>query len=316
MARPLRIEYPGAFYHVINRGLERREIYRRDIDKEYFLELLESLNEKYGVWVHSYILMSNHYHLYLETPNGGLSKIMRQLDGSFTQKFNKRYNRVGPLFQGRYKATLIDQDSYSLQLSKYIHLNPLKAGMVKKLEDYKWSSYPAFLGKADAPKFLKTRWLLSQFHTSQRKARNALKNFTLQLEEDKDWSPEKEAYKGIILGDSGFVSQIQDSYLSNKSDPEIPKLKASQKQLTPEQVEKDVAQFKLNSKLSHKLIIYALKQYSPLTLKQIAEHLGGLHYSSITKITKRLEEQALNDKSINKLLLKIDSLYKMSNVKT
>jgi REP element-mobilizing transposase RayT len=315
MARPLRIEYPGAFYHIINRGLERREIFRTDKDYEYFLGLLQSLREKYGLLVHSYCLMTNHYHLYIEIPNGGLSKIMRQLDGNFTQKFNNRHKRVGPLFQGRYKATLIDEDSYSLQLSKYIHLNPLKAKMVEKLEQYKWSSYPAFIGKVKVPNFLQTDWLLSQFHGSKRRAVKELKAFTLDTE-DEDWSPEKEAYKGIILGDSDFVSQIQDKYLSEKSDPEIPKLRALQKQITPEEIENDIRRLKLAPKLTLKLIIYALKQHSFLSLNEIAKRMGGMHYSSISQITKRLLLQAKTDKKLSKIILEVDGFLKMSNVKT
>ncbi len=315
MARPLRIEYPGAFYHIINRGLERREVYRTEQDYEYFLELLENMHEKYGLWVHSYCLMSNHYHLYLETPNGNLSKIMRQLDGNFTQKFNKRHNRVGPLFQGRYKATLIDQDSYSLRLSKYIHLNPVKAKMVDKPEKYKWSSYSAFLGKNTSLNFLKTDWLLGQFHKSKKSAIKEFKKFTLQTEEA-EWSPEKEAYKGIILGSSSFISQIQDKYLSGESDPEIAQLKVAKKQITPEEIEKKIKQFKLDTKISSKLIAYALKKHSQLSLKEIGKRMAGLHYSSISQIVRRLQNDSKTDEHLKQLILEVDHLCKMSNVKT
>ncbi|MDR3642388.1 MAG: transposase [Candidatus Doudnabacteria bacterium] len=310
MARPLRIEYPGAFYHVINRGLEKREIYRTDKDREYFLELLEHLHEKYGLWVHSYCLMPNHYHIYLETPNGQLSRIMRQLDGNYTQKFNKNHKRVGPLFQGRYKATIVDRDSYSLELCKYIHRNPAKAKLAKNPEDYKWSSYPAFLGKAQVPGFLKTDWLLSQFHKSGKKARTALKTFTLETK-GQAWSPEKETYKGLILGSDDFISQIQDSYISKKSDPEIPALKLTRKQITPEQIEKLVDGLNLNLKARNKLVIYALKKYSQLTLKEIGQRISNLHYSSISQIAKRLQQEAKKDNRLTRLLLKVDRLCNM-----
>src|SRR3989338_4817159 len=128
MARPLRIEYAGAFYHVMNRGLERREIFQSSQDYEKFLTLLDPLFDRYQVRLHSYCLMPNHYHLYVETPQGYLSKIMRQLDGVYTQSYNRRYKRVGPLLQGRYKAILIEKENYSLELSRYIHLNQVKAG--------------------------------------------------------------------------------------------------------------------------------------------------------------------------------------------
>jgi REP element-mobilizing transposase RayT len=316
MARPLRIEYPGAFYHVINRGLERREIFRTNKDYEYFLDLLDNLHEKYGLWVHSYCLMPNHYHLFIETPNGGLSKAMRQLDGNFTQKFNKRVNRVGPLMQGRYKATLIDQDSYSLQLSKYIHLNPVKAKIADKPENYKWSSYSAFIGKVKPPAFLKTDWLLSQFSKSKTKARKAFKVFTNQKDEGDSWSPEQEAYKGIILGSSDFVEQIQKEFLQGKTNKEIPKLKAVQKTLAADEIENRVDTLKLSDKLKFKLKVYALKKYSPLTLKQIGDRTGGLHYSAISQIFIRLNSKSKEDNEIKKLLAKIDVMCNLSKIQT
>ena len=273
MSRPLRIEYSGAFYHIINRGLERREIFRSKQDYEYFLFLLSQIHEKYGLLVHSYCLMPNHYHLYLETPNGQLSKAMRELDGHYTQKFNKKYARVGPLMQGRYKAVLVEQDSYSLQLSKYIHLNPVEAKIVKDPGEFLWSSYAAFIGKREAPEFLNTGFLLGQFNKSVKKARKAFKAFTLQDMKD-GWIPEKETYKGLILGDSNFVSHIQNTYLAGKSDPEIPKLKVVQKQLSPEQIRSFVFSLKVDEKTAGKLFIYTLKKYSSLTLNE-SKHTGS-----------------------------------------
>lgn len=312
MSRPLRIEYPGAFYHVINRGLERREIFRSKPDYEYFLDLLLQLHEKYGLWVHSYCLMPNHYHLYLETPNGHLSKIMRQLDGHYTQKFNKKYARVGPLMQGRYKAVLVEQDSYSLQLSKYIHLNPVKAKIVRTPEEFVWSSYSAFIGKPKTPDFLKTTWLLGQFNKSVKKSQKAFKAFTLQDMED--WSPEKETYKGLILGSSDFISQIQDTYLAGKSDPEIPKLKVVQKQLPTEQIRKLITALETDKNTANKLFIFALKKHSSLTLNEIGAAAGGLTYMAVSKIAKRIEDKSNGDKNLKTLIQKVDDRCKVSNV--
>ena len=125
MARPLRVEYEGAFYHVMNRGLERREIFQEERDYEKFLELVEDTHRQYQFKVHSYCLMPNHYHLYIETPQGDLSQGMRHIDGVYTQVYNKRRRRVGPLFQGRYKAIVVEKENYSLEISRYIHLNPV-----------------------------------------------------------------------------------------------------------------------------------------------------------------------------------------------
>src|SRR4030066_2444129 len=163
MARPLRIEYPGAIYHITSRGNARQPIYKDDKDRETFLELLGSVVSRYGWICHAYCLMGNHYHLLIETPDGNLSQGMRQLNGIYTQHFNRRHGRVGHLFQGRFKAIVVDRDSYLLELCRYVVLNPIRAAMVKHVEHYPWSSYPATMGLADCPVWLNTDWLLGRF---------------------------------------------------------------------------------------------------------------------------------------------------------
>jgi len=305
MSRPLRIEYPGAFYHVINRGLERREIFKHPKDYEYFLDLLSHIYEKYGVIVYAYCLMPNHYHLYLQTPQGNLSKAMRQVDGNFTQKFNKRYSRVGPLFQGRYKAVLVDQDSYSLELSKYIHLNPVKAKIVEKPEEYQFSSYSSYIGKTKPLDFLITTFILSQYHKSKKRAVKEFKAFTLQTEPE-PWKPETDTFKALIMGDSDFVTNIQDQYISKKVDSEISGLENAKKQITSVQIEAEIAKLKLNNKLSKKLNLYALKKYSQLSLRDIGQRIDGLHYSTVSHKINRLLHQAEKENNIKKILQKID----------
>jgi len=316
MSRPLRIEYPGAFYHVMNRGLERRDIFNTPENFQYFLGLLSALHEKYGLMVHSYCLMSNHYHLYIETPNGDLSKIMRQLDGVYTQKFNKLNKRVGPLFQGRYKAILIDQESYSLQLSQYIHLNPVKAKLVHKPDQYKWSSYPAIIDKVKKPDFLDISWLLAQFHRSRKRAITEFKKYTLGGIDHK-WLPEEDIYKGTILGSEDFVSFIRDKFLDNrKADREVPLLQIIQKKVTPNDVEETLKKYRLNPKLENKLMIYALKKFTNLTLREIGRRTGKNHYSAVTHAVNRLIVAAKKDRSVYKLIQQIERDCKMSNVKT
>ena len=148
MARPLRIEYPGAFYHVMNRGLERRVIFRDRLDYQAFLHRCLEVHNRFKVIFHAYSLMPNHYHLMMETPAENLSRAMRHLDSVYTQGFNHRKERrVGPLFQGRYKAILIDKDAYALELSRYIHLNPVKAKIVNRPEDHAYSSFRYYVGR-------------------------------------------------------------------------------------------------------------------------------------------------------------------------
>lgn len=154
MARPLRIQYPGAFYHITNRGNERKPIFKDDADRTQFLEILTQSLSNYQVILHSFVLMSNHYHFLLETPLGNLSEFMRYFNIRYTSHFNRRYNRVGHLFQGRYKSVLVDKNSYLSAVSKYIHLNPVKIrGLIRKpvveqmeyLSRYAWSSLQGFV---------------------------------------------------------------------------------------------------------------------------------------------------------------------------
>ena len=157
MARPLRIEYPGAYYHVTSRGNERKAIFRDGSDRRKFLELLSSSIKQFILRLHAYVLMDNHYHLLVETPVGELSRAIRYLNGVYTQYINRRHRRVGHLFQGRYKAILVDKDSHLIELSRYIHLNPwrVRRGARDPLK-YQWSSLKAYTGREKAPPWLVT----------------------------------------------------------------------------------------------------------------------------------------------------------------
>ena len=150
MARPLRIEYNGALYHITARGNERNPIYREEGDCQKFLDILAELPQRSSVLIHGYVLMGNHYHLLIETPKGNITKVMHYLNATYSGYFNKKYGRVGHLFQGRYKGLLIEKERYLLSVSRYIHLNPVRAGISRRPEEYKWSSYRAYgKGKKD-----------------------------------------------------------------------------------------------------------------------------------------------------------------------
>ena len=157
MARPLRLEFAGALYHVTARGDGREDIYRADGDRRLFLDVLAEVWERCNWTVHAYCLMTNHYHLLVETPDANLAKGMRQLNGVYTQRFNRTYERVGHVFQGRYKAILVQKETYLLELARYVVLNPVRARMVRRAGDWPWSSYRAMVGEAAAPEWLQTR---------------------------------------------------------------------------------------------------------------------------------------------------------------
>jgi len=145
MARPLRIEYEGAFYHVTSRGNDRKRIYFTESDYYKFRSCLKEAQQKYGYLLHCYVLMPNHYHLLMETPHANVSKVMHFINGSYTNYINKKHRRSGHLFQGRYKAIVVDRDNYLLELSRYLHLNPVRAELVAKPIDYAHSSYKSYV---------------------------------------------------------------------------------------------------------------------------------------------------------------------------
>ena len=163
MARQLRITFPGACYHITSRGNERKSIFKSLADKEKFLFYLESATRRYDAIIHAYCLMGNHYHLLLETPTGNLSQIMRHINGAYTTYFNKKRQRAGHLLQGRFKAILVDMDEYCKELSRYIHLNPIRAKMIDNLHDYRWSSYLDYIGNRNPPAWLERNFILGYF---------------------------------------------------------------------------------------------------------------------------------------------------------
>ena len=163
MARQLRIEFPGAFYHVTARGNERKAVFKSIKDREKFLSYLESASNRYGAVIHAYCLMDNHYHILIETPLGNLSKIMQHINSAYTTYFNIKRKRSGHLFQGRYKSILVEVDEYAKELSRYIHLSPVRAKMVKTPEEYQWSSYSYYADKKKTPEWLYRDFILGYF---------------------------------------------------------------------------------------------------------------------------------------------------------
>src|SRR3990172_7313322 len=211
MARPLRIVFPGAIYHVTSRGNARAAIFKEDADRELFLEVLQQVVERFNWLCHAYCLMDNHYHLMIETPDGNLSAGMRQLNGVYTQRFNRRHGRVGHIFQGRFKAILVDRDSYLLELCRYVVLNPVRAGMVKKPSAYPLSSFRPTMGLDPVPRFLTVDWVLSQFARTKVSARRRYREF---VEAGIGLPSPWEALKGqTLLGGEGFVEKLKP-YLS------------------------------------------------------------------------------------------------------
>ena len=208
MVRPIRIEYAGALYHVTSRGNRRENIYLDDEDRMDWLTVLGQTCKRFNWVVHAYCQMTNHYHLLVETIDGNLSRGMRQLNGVYTQRFNRRHSQTGHLLQGRYKAILVQHDSYLLELSRYIVLNPIRARMVEFLDTWPWSSYPAVMGTKEAPAWLDTDWLVAQFGNRRKQARRRFRDF---IREGMGLpSPLQATRHQLLLGDDAFVDQFQE----------------------------------------------------------------------------------------------------------
>ena len=222
MARPLRIEYPGALYHVTSRGDRQEAIFDDDQDRTAFLNVLGEVISRFRWRCHAYCLMGNHYHLMMETPEGNLTKGMRQLNGVFTQWSNRRHKRSGHLFQGRYKAILVNRDSYFLELARYIVLNPVRAAMVKHPSQWKWSSYGATSGRVSAPAWLTTYDLLAEFGKRRAAGRRKYQEFIAEgMGKESIW---KDLQGQIYLGDDDFVEQMRGKLGERKEDVNIPRI--------------------------------------------------------------------------------------------
>ena len=278
MARPLRIEFAGALYHVTSRGDRQKNIYESDTDRENFLLILEEVCKRFNWSIHSNCLMSNHYHLLIETPDGNLSKGMRQLNGVYTQKYNRQNNKVGHVFQGRFKGILIDGDAYLMELARYIALNPVRANMVRSAKEWKWSSYRATVGAVQCPEWLDREWLLSSFARCQSVAIDKFKCFVAEgKNQPSPWSNLKNQ---IFLGDEQFVERMLDHVEKDKQLAEIPK--AQRRMAT-----KSLADFAAGSDSRNQAIVAAYGSGN-FTLAEIGEHFN-LHYSTVGGIVSGYE---------------------------
>jgi len=324
MARPLRIEYPGAFYHAINRGNAREKIFLNNRDREKFLEYLALSVERFSLIVHSYCLMDNHYHLLVETPEANISRAMRWLNASYAVYFNIKHKRSGHLFQGRFKAFIVNADEYLQILSRYIHLNPVRATLANKPEDYKWSSYNALIGKVKEPKWLAMNFLLSHFHKTQKRAMQLFQKYCEEDDAETLNNPSQDAVHGFILGNTHFVKWIQDTLLSSEctahNEKEISQLKKIRLRPTVEKVVEEVGkEFGLQAKdmlrtgkkrnRAREIAIYLSQLHTGLTGKEIGEYFGHVSGARISmvlkKITSDVEASAAFKKVIEKLAKRI-----------
>ena len=273
MARPLRIEYPGAVYHITSRGNAKRSIYRGRADREAFLKTLKQVVDRFNWLCHAYCLMPNHYHLLIETVDPTLSRGMQQLNGVYTQTFNRKHARVGHVFQGRYKAILVEKEAYLLELSRYIVLNPVRAGLDRAAKGWKWSSYSATAGLVPVPSLLTTDWILNQFSSNKSEAQQRYRRFISQGRDYKVW----EGLKGqIYLGSDAFIRSISHQH---KNLSEVPRVQRLAARSSLDEI------FRNYTENTGILMAYQENGY---TMKAIAEHLG-VHYATISRKLRNQE---------------------------
>jgi REP element-mobilizing transposase RayT/DNA-directed RNA polymerase specialized sigma24 family protein len=293
MARPLRIEFPGAVYHVTSRGDRREPIFVDDADRVCLLDVLAQALSRFDAQMLAYCLMDNHYHFVLHTRQANLSLLMRQINGVYTQAFNRRHHKVGHLFQGRFKAILVDRDAYLLEVCRYVELNPVRAGMKRKPQTWPWSSYRAHVGLEATPEWLDTDglhgYLLGRPARNRADRRRAEQRYMKLVADAPNVRLWDDALRQqIYLGDTAFVERMQALVEPrNSTDRDIPKVQRRKA--------RSLEQW-LNSCETRQQALYRAHTESALSMTAIARELG-LSVSRVSRLIAQAERERAKDKA-------------------
>ena len=306
MARQLRIEFPGAFYHVTSRGNEQKDVFKSQKDREKFLDYLETASARYGAVIHAYCLMSNHYHLFIETPGGNLSQIMRHINGAYTTYFNVKRKRAGHLFQGRYKAILVEADAYAAELTRYIHLDPVRAGMAVRPEAYLWSSYRTYIGQTTTPEWLSTGFILDPFSPNRAQAQIKYRQFVEDLLQTDYESPLTGTVAATLLGSAAFVAGITTRHLGERrADPHLPALK---KLVGGPSLDGIIAEVERvvghDEDLARKLSLHFCHRYSGAKLREIGVRFQ-MSDAAVCQVSRRIMLRAKEDAGVRELMERV-----------
>jgi len=327
MARPLRIQYPGAYYHVTCRGNERRKIFRDEQDRKSFLERLALSLEIYEVSLLCYVLMDNHFHLLLMTPKGNLGEFMRHINVSYTSAFNRRHRRVGHLYQGRYKGFLIEADTYLLALSRYIHLYPVRLKVFgKKMADekwaelsrFRWSSLSGYLFSTKREAFVDYGMVLSQTGGDTRKGRRGYRNFILSALEGEPENPLELGRGHGIIGGKDFIDWVKGNLLERKGRRrERPVFGELGRELDPEAVVEKfsvltgIAREELCRKgkqsIERGILMELIYRFCQISQPEIGKVVGGLDYAAVSQARGRLHKRLAQDEKLRKRFEEIHS---------
>lgn len=322
MARPLRIEYPGAFYHVTCRGNERKEIFRDDSDRHRFISFLSESAEIYSVRLHGYVLMSNHFHLLLETPLGNLGEFMRRFNITYTGYFNRRYKRAGHLYQGRYKSLLVEKDAYLAVVSRYIHLNPVRIASMKEkraddklkmLKKYRWSSLPGYIDAKRKEAFIDYAVVLEEYGGDNRKGRqNYLKAISQDIAGTLDIRGE--VIGQAILGGGEFAKWVVEKFLVRKEkDRECPPSNELSRYCSKERIiaaseevlGRDIDAIRSEGGVSRQVVMDLLCRVGGLKGREVGEYFG-VDYSTVSVSRKRLRRKMEEEREIRRLVERIE----------
>ena len=318
MSRPLRIEYSGAWYHVMNRGRGGEPVFMGRPDYEAFVSLLEKTHELWNLRIAAYCLMPNHYHLLVQTPDGNMSRCMRHINGVYTQRFNRFHHLGGPLFRGRYKSILVDADSYLLQLIRYIHRNPLRAGLIDTLEKYEWSSHRAYQSRAKEWNWLHKEVVFSMLARQSRGRLKAYRNFMHLEDEATILGVFKKKQWPSILGSESFVDGIKERFFPGKPHDEIPQ----SRDLAPEpgRIKQEVCAFYqvdegelMASRRGvfnepRNVAIYLTRRLRGAGLKEVGRPFHLHKYSSVSSVIERMKTEISRDRDIRK---RVDNLTEL-----
>jgi len=299
MSRPLRIQYPDAWYHVMNRGRRGESVFLDKQDYSMFVELLKEVVDMYKVRVSAYCLIPNHYHLLLQTPGGDLARCMRHLNGIYTQRFNRAHHCDGQLFRGRYKSILVDADSYLLELVRYIHRNPLEAGLVKELNQYTWSSHKGYLSNAKKWNWLHKSFILSLFARDRREGINTYKKFVLMESPEEINRIFSKSKFPSILGSEHFIDKVKENFFHKKRHDEIPE----SRRLAPdaEKIMKAICKaFGVEESLllssrrgalnePRNVAIFLMRRLRGEKLEEIGRQFGIAKYSSVSSAIEKMK---------------------------
>jgi len=298
----------------MSRGNEQKEIFKSRRDREQFLGYLETATTRYGAVFHSYCLMNNHYHLLLETPEGNLSQIMRHINGAYTTYFNTKRKRAGHLFQGRFKAILIEADEYALELSRYIHLNPVQAGMVETPEQYEWASYSAYVGIRQTEDWLCREFIWNLVGGIRKKAAKNYRGFVESGLDRPCENPLKNVIASNLLGSPDFVSEITERFLNDQTDQRnLQGLKHLSVRPDPAQIKTAVDQSISDQALARQIGMYCCRQYSRVSLKRIGE-IFGVSDAGVSIASRRMAGRLKNDKGLRDVVDAIAVDFQLLNV--